>query len=347
MESPSPGELFNSLSRVTALSSTDAWAVGMQISAPGDLFTINTLAEHWDGSAWSEVPTPTSFEGWLSGIHALAANDIWAVGSVFEDPIESSPIVEHWDGAAWNVVPSPDIELANLFDVAGTSSSDLWAVGTYRGRFPAMLIEHYDGTRWSRVSVPPISSDFIALSAVTAVSPTNVWSVGYYLGSDGRNKPLAVHYDGSSWRLVTVPSKGLGDEELNDVVATNSGHVWVAGRGSDGAHFRTLALHWTGHRFRIVRTPNLGMGDNGLSGMAARSRGRMRAVGSWTDQTGMARTLVLDYARGKWLRVSSPNASEEENSLASVAISPQGDSWAVGGRDPHSVGKTLIEHVCG
>jgi hypothetical protein len=193
VDSPSPGDIFASLARVTALSGSDAWAVGMQISAPGDVFTINTLAERWDGTAWSEIPTPKSFQGWFSGIHALGPADVWAVGSEYEDPIESRPIVEHWDGSTWALVPSPAIELANLFDVSGTDSHDLWAVGTYRDWPPAMFIEHYDGTSWIPVAVPEIESDFIALSAVTAISPTDVWAVGYYLGSDGRDKPLAVH----------------------------------------------------------------------------------------------------------------------------------------------------------
>jgi hypothetical protein len=60
----------------------------------------------------------------------------------------------------------------------------------------------------------------------------------------------------------------------------------------------------------------------------------------------MARTLTLEYFRGRWHPMSSPNASAEENSLSDVAISPEGDAWAVGGRDPHSLGRTLIERAC-
>ena len=50
--SPSPGTNIQSLLSVTALSSTDAWAVGFAgyIDAHG-MFAESPLIEHWDGSA--------------------------------------------------------------------------------------------------------------------------------------------------------------------------------------------------------------------------------------------------------------------------------------------------------
>ena len=39
----------------SALSRSDVWVVGDQESGNG---MFETLAEHWDGHAWSVVPTP-------------------------------------------------------------------------------------------------------------------------------------------------------------------------------------------------------------------------------------------------------------------------------------------------
>jgi len=70
---------------LTALSPTDVWAAG-GITAP-DHVPLVPAAEHWDGTRWSLVSAPNPNPGaiyydiTLSGIAAIAANDIWAVGS--------------------------------------------------------------------------------------------------------------------------------------------------------------------------------------------------------------------------------------------------------------------------
>ena len=39
-----------------------------------------TLAEHWDGGSWSMEPTVTTQVDTLTGIAAVSATDVWAVG---------------------------------------------------------------------------------------------------------------------------------------------------------------------------------------------------------------------------------------------------------------------------
>jgi hypothetical protein len=55
--SPSIGSLDNNLSSVSAASPTDAWAVGDYYNANNANVLVN-MAEHWDGSTWSEFPLP-------------------------------------------------------------------------------------------------------------------------------------------------------------------------------------------------------------------------------------------------------------------------------------------------
>ncbi len=72
------------LSGVEALSADDVWAVGT--NSVGTL----TLILHWDGSAWSTVPSPDPGSGGeLKGVDAVAADDLWAVG-VFYDELDPS-----------------------------------------------------------------------------------------------------------------------------------------------------------------------------------------------------------------------------------------------------------------
>src|SRR2546428_10397763 len=50
--SPSPGVLGSQLEDVSVVSATDAWAVGVAGGSPS-----RTVAEHWDGTEWTVVPT--------------------------------------------------------------------------------------------------------------------------------------------------------------------------------------------------------------------------------------------------------------------------------------------------
>ena len=52
--SPNPGTVDNFLYAVTAISSSDIWAVGFyQIGG-----THYTLVEHWNGAIWTSSPVP-------------------------------------------------------------------------------------------------------------------------------------------------------------------------------------------------------------------------------------------------------------------------------------------------
>lgn len=71
--------MSNSLYGVSATSASDAWAVGYyDISTNQD----RSLVLHWDGSAWTQVPSPNpaTLTNELYGVSAISANDVWAVG---------------------------------------------------------------------------------------------------------------------------------------------------------------------------------------------------------------------------------------------------------------------------
>ncbi|WP_026422130.1 hypothetical protein [Actinokineospora inagensis] len=62
------------LNAISATSATDVWAVG----AVGS----QALAEHWNGTAWTIVPTPTvsGKSTVLKGVKAIAPNNAWFIG---------------------------------------------------------------------------------------------------------------------------------------------------------------------------------------------------------------------------------------------------------------------------
>jgi hypothetical protein len=79
-EAPGYDPMMNS---VTAVSPTDVWAVGTYYNSASALLT---LAEHWNGSAWTIVPTDNpGTEGMFAanvfiGVAAISPSDVRAVG---------------------------------------------------------------------------------------------------------------------------------------------------------------------------------------------------------------------------------------------------------------------------
>ena len=83
MSSPDVGAEPNTLRDVAVAAPDDAWAVGWRIAGSH----YRTLAQHWDGSTWSVVPTPGlgSGDAVLTGVAALSSQDVWSVGWVMRD----------------------------------------------------------------------------------------------------------------------------------------------------------------------------------------------------------------------------------------------------------------------
>jgi hypothetical protein len=77
----SPARDYDGLQAVAAAGTQDAWAVGTRRATPGSAF--RTLAEHWNGTAWTTVasPSPGTGDDWLYGVAAVPGGGFWAVGT--------------------------------------------------------------------------------------------------------------------------------------------------------------------------------------------------------------------------------------------------------------------------
>lgn len=91
--SPAPGS-SSVLRAVAAVSSGDVWALGG--TAEVGIFPTDTLAEHWNGSAWSVAPTPPSPDSndSFNGAGAISSNDVWGVG--IAQPLNDLTLTEHY-----------------------------------------------------------------------------------------------------------------------------------------------------------------------------------------------------------------------------------------------------------
>jgi hypothetical protein len=344
------------LNDVVATSTTDAWAVG---SVAGR--RRQTFAMHWDGRAWSRVPTPNrsvpSADNELLGVAATSASNAWAVGSTYDHGVTRTLIL-HWNGTRWTRVPSPNPG-GNGYDslegVAATSASDAWAVGEYdKGGIDRPLTLHWDGLSWSKVRSPTPSGsyDYAFLDGVAATSASDVWAVGFASGKPSRS--IVLHWDGTAWTQVPSPSPGA-KPTLFGVAVAGPSDVWAVGYHFHKGTIATLVLHWNGRLWTKVSSPNPG-GDfsyNLLSDVAAVSPTNVWAVGqfdysAFSSRSGHQHTLILHWDGRSWSRVPSPNqdASTADNWFNGVAATSASDVWAVGNSVTAPGYRTLVAHCC-
>lgn len=163
------------LSAVTAVSSTDVWAVGRR----SDGVATVPLAEHWDGTAWTVVATPTGAAPVaLKDVTASGPDDVWAVGAQTEQGL-AVPLVEHWDGAVWTIATDlPDLGNAQIDQAYAAGANDMWAIVEVPDGANAFL--HWDGTAWSTVPVPGPRELGLRYfyTALSGTGPDDIWAVG-------------------------------------------------------------------------------------------------------------------------------------------------------------------------
>ncbi len=258
-----------------------------------------TPPEPEKATTWSTVISSETFDGvqWDT-LWGNDAGELWALGTeaVDPDPAPMNAILicndERWrsttylrryrDGR-WDAVEHP--ATTSMLALSGTGPDDVWMVGTDGAAF------HYDGRTWAEHDVfgaeglDVDTSDpchELSLHGVFALSPKDVWVVGYTVPTAG-GPGLVLHYDGEVWRrqdtgapdgffavwasapddVWTVGSSGLtyhdagegwqpvanaSDHYLTSMYGTNSGDVWVAGNNG-------VITHYDGDAWSLTRSP--------------------------------------------------------------------------------------------
>jgi hypothetical protein len=329
---------------VAAVSDTNAWAVG-DFTNTNTNNIQHTLVEHWDGTAWSVIPSPnvgtTGSE--LLAVSTASPTDVWAVGSVTGSVANvNRTLIEHFNGSAWSVVPSPNLsqEGDNLTGVAAISATNVWAVGWFLNDAETQilpLILHFNGSAWSAVPNIPTNNNTTILHGIAARSATDIWAVGE-AGIDPRN--IALHFNGTQWSitpLAVIPSSH--QQTLAGVASVSSTDVWAVGSLApvNGSPLQTLAIHWNGTQWSKVTTPNVDASTNRLFGVAAISSTDVWAVGQAVNPNGFGlHTLIERWDGTQWSIVPSPNKlpqGNNANSILGVTVSGPTTLWAVGSFD--------------
>lgn len=233
------------------------------------------------------------------------------------------------------------------FAIAAVSAHDLWAVGAISTAGAGMtktLVVHGDGRHWRVVPSPNASGLSNSLSAIAAVSPSDVWAAGTTRLGNGETRALMEQWDGRRWHIVAVPLPAGIDSSLSGLAALSRGDVWAVGTAfTASGQDQTLAEHWDGRSWRIIPTPNPGLTGSALSRVVALSPRDIWAVG---ESIRYKRDTLTEHWDGRrWTVVPSPTRPGGDNRLFAVSAVSDHDIWAVGAIGNYSgPAQPLVEH---
>jgi len=343
VQSPNLGTT-NFLYGVAAISPSNVWAVGYSDNGSTQL----TLTEHWNGTNWSIVSSPspgtqtrcgTGYSGnVLEGVTAIASNNVWAVGHICG--WQGRTLVEHWDGIHWTVVPSSNVagaDMSTLVSVAAVSANDVWAVGNFQvgGQYQwNTLVEHWNGTKWNIVNSPNGSGkDKNFLNAIAVVSPTNLWAVGYSEddSSNTIDVPLIEHYNGGGWSIVpSVYPAPSAFNALYGITALSATNIWAVGyanENSQGQNGAALIEYWNGTNWKLVNSPIAGSATI-LTSIAPNSSTDIWAAGYIQSSDVQYLPITEHWNGNSWAVVNPPNPGKVAQLFSADTIN--GQVWAVG-----------------
>jgi len=344
-----PSSDLDILYGVAAISQNDVWAVGTLETLSGN----GSLAEHWDGSNWSNsAVTKIGASDELHAVAAVASNDVWAVGYTIST--STAALIEHWNGTQWSQVtsPTPSNSTGNrLYSVAVVSSNNVWAVGYFTDATTGKhktLIEQWNGTQWNIVASSNPGTNDNELYGVSVAASNDIWAVGRYYTGSTTTQTLIEHWNGTSWSTTTSPNPGTSNNDLYGVAVASSTNVWAVGsyKNTSGSS-QTLTQKWNGTSWSTISSPNpTATNSNYLNGVSPISTSYVWAVGYYDKSP--FQTATMKWNGTSWTIVSSPNQGANANFLFAVSVRPGtsvatgGEIWAVGKYFDGTNDKTLV-----
>jgi hypothetical protein len=212
---PRPGRSSHtSLEGVSCRTATSCIAVGQYLN--NSIGAYVTLAEHWNGTAWQVQATPNpagATPSQLDGVWCTSATSCTAAGHYRGPGGVEMTLAEIRNGSTWAIQATPNPAGSTgsyLQGVSCHSAISCTATGHYSSSAGAIvtLAEHWNGTAWAVQATPnpAHAADNSQLGSVSCASPSSCTAAGWYATASGGTRPLAEHWNGSTWAIQATPN---------------------------------------------------------------------------------------------------------------------------------------------
>jgi len=190
-------------------------------------------------------------------------------------------------------------------------------------------------TGWTIVSIPPTGQN-APLRAVSVVSGTDAWAVGYHSGNAGTNvgaKALIDNWNGTAWSAASVPTTPGNTALLLAVSGSSATDAWAVGRTQvNKSSFEGLALHWNGTAWSV--SPGFSAALSGISGASAVGVADISPTDAYAigNSAATASGSLVQWNGAAWSPVTLPRPANANSNTTLNAISANGpgDVWIVG-----------------
>jgi hypothetical protein len=305
--------------------------VTTMVTASVQLEVAFTLECPSPGLRWQAMHTGTDFG--FSGIWGSSPIDVYAVGQSEQNGVV---VILHYNGQTWS--RQADAQGVVPGGVWGTAANDVFVVGGDVNHDTGAL--HYDGEGWSKMGGLGLGSPggpeqypiWASFSSVWSTSKADAFAVGSTY-SAGRSRPLAAHFDGTSWSRMTLPGD---DYVLADVFGLSSDNVYAVGTTTHGPRSVGVIVHYDGFQWTWAADDNYPW-QFSFSGIWANSPNDVFAVGHVADFDGSVffGGAVFHYDGSSW------------SIMAILPTRTLLDVWGTSGSDVFAVGYDAILHYDG
>ena len=261
------GAIEAHLNAVSCAGAAECIAVGSYTTGSPDGVT---LAEAWNGTSWTVIPTPSGSA--LSGVSCPSTTACVVVGGW---------TAGFWNASGWtftNALPGSPQPFQGLDGVSCTSAMTCTAVGNASA---SAVVDLWDGTSWNvqdtpNVPVPSPGGSWLAgVSCATATACAAVGGLSsYHIGG-----ALVELWGGLSWTLNSPELPDVFDiSQLNGVSCSSPTTCVVVGQSAS----QQVATTWDGAAWTIEHPPTpSGASITSLNGVSCTSTTACTAVGSY------------------------------------------------------------------
>jgi hypothetical protein len=313
---------------VSALSSTQAWAVGTEYAgySNGEVPGV-PLVVRQKNTKWSKVALPgIGWKGQLRRVVALSATDVWSAGT------DSSSVAHlvHYDGTSWSEASFPGQGTAGfgIYTMVGSASAGLWMLGQAWTNGPLFLL-HHTSAGWQQIALPaaPVNTSTISLAP-----DGTLWLAGWVDTSPDGYIPiypslrLEKYVDGG-WHQTQTPDPSPLVFP-NDLLMKSDGTAWIGGAyakttpgGPIGLPPIAAIVHWDGTAWHESALASL---TGGTASVTGDSDGNPEwAIGTVQVGSSSVTRGYLKYVDGNWVRMASaPDVGSETGAPEISSVTP-------------------------
>jgi hypothetical protein len=226
---------------------------------------------------------------------------------------------ETWNGSRWTPRTVPNAGDVYLYGVNCQSARWCVAVGTTAGTSIdhfVPVVDRWNGSAWRQASLPVPAGATGGLGAVACSGITACTAVGSSGKGSGAPGLLAERWNGSAWKIQSIPAPSARDGVLAAVACPAARACRAVGSDSKGLFSEV----WNGSSWviRPVPVPS-GGADADLEAVSCTAADRCEAVGTYS-KGGTSRLLAERWNGSRWL-AQAPSAVAGAASTKLFAVS--------------------------